>query len=108
MFSDKNYTRVNLTDYGEYTEITFEQFKKYVLNKSKVVKEESWTEVSIDMMKSTGNLPFKVTSYDEPITKKLTSSKILPIKIRNSNITESIELPKRTRIKIIKKQLLTI
>lgn len=108
MFSDKNYTGVDLTDYGEYTEITFEQFKKYVLNKSKVVKEKSWTEVSIDMMKSTGNLPFKVTSYDEPITKKLTSSKILPIKIRNSNITESIELPKRTRIKIIKKQLLTI
>ena len=53
-------------------------------------------------------LPIKVTGYDEPINKKLTSSKILPIKVRNSNITESTELPKRTRIKIIKKQLLTI
>lgn len=108
MFSDKNYTGVDLTNYGEYKEISFEQFTKHVLNKSKVVKEKSWKEVSIDVIKSTENLPFKVTGYDEPITKKLTSSKILPIKIRNSNITESTELPKRTRIKIIKKQLLTI
>lgn len=108
MFSDKNYIGVDPTYYGEYKEITFEQFKKYVLNKSEVVKEKSWAEISIDMIKSTGNLPFKVTGYDEPVNKKLTNSKILPIKVRNSNITEPTELPKRTRIKIIKKQLLTI
>ena len=35
MFSDKNYTGVDLTNYGKYKEISFEQFTKHVLNKSK-------------------------------------------------------------------------
>ena len=103
MFSDKNYSTFNLTNYGDYQEITFDQFKKYVLNKSEVVKEKSWVEVSIDMMKSSENLPFIVRGYDEPVTKKL-KSKIIPIKVRNCNITETKST--RTRVKIIKKSII--
>ena len=62
-------------------------------------KQLDWSQV----LRSTGEFIFEA-----PYQKTVKNNKILPIKVRNSNITESTELPKRTRIKIIKKQLLTI
>lgn len=37
MFSDKNYQVIDKTTYG-YTEITFEQFEMWILNKNKIIE----------------------------------------------------------------------
>lgn len=63
-------------------------------------QQSDWSQV----LHSTGKIIFE----DGCAVKLVKNNKILPIKVRNGNITESTELPKRTRIKIIKKQLLTI
>lgn len=63
-------------------------------------QQSDWSQV----LHSTGKIIFE----DGCAVKLVKNNKILPIKVRNSNITEPTELPKRTRIKIIKKQLLTI
>ena len=57
----------------------------------------------LQILRATGEFSFRT-----PYQKTVKNNKILPIKVRNSNITEPTELSKRTRIKIIKKQLLTI
>lgn len=63
-------------------------------------QQSDWSQV----LHSTGKIIFE----DGCAVKLVKNNKILPIKVRNGNITELTELPKRTRIKIIKKQLLTI
>lgn len=114
MFSDKNYSGTNLTNYGDYQEITFEQFKKYVLNKSEVVKENTsgLTTKAEKVRDNHENPTFHEDSFEyeyEPLvesksSKKLTSPKIIPIKVRNCNITETKST--RTRVKIIKKSII--
>ena len=114
MFSDKNYSTFNLTNYGDYQEITFDQFKKYVLNKSEVIKENG-SGLTIRPEKSINDLGviFHEDGYiikphptfiKETTSKKLTSPKIIPIKVRNCNITETKST--RTRVKIIKKSII--
>lgn len=63
-------------------------------------QQSDWSQV----LHSTGKIIFE----DGCAVKLVKNNKILPIKVRNGNITELTELPKRTRIKIIKKQLLII
>ena len=114
MFSDKNYSGTNLTNYGDYQEITFDQFKKYVLNKSEVVKENTsgLTTKAEKVRDNHENPTFHEDSFEyeyeslveSKSSKKLTSPKIIPIKVRNCNITETKST--RTRVKIIKKSII--
>ena len=114
MFSDKNYSGTNLTNYGDYQEITFEQFKKYVLNKSEVVKEngsgltmrpeKSINDLGVIFDKDGYTIEPHPAFIKENVSKKLTSPKIIPIKVRNCNITETKST--RTRVKIIKKSII--
>jgi len=68
------------------------------------LRYNNWNVLSTTL----GSIMYSTDSYKLPHHTSVKNNKILPIKVRNSNITEPTELPKRTRIKIIKKQLLTI
>lgn len=68
------------------------------------LRHNNWDVLSTTL----GSIMYSTDSYKLPHPTSVKNNKILPIKVRNSNITEPTELPKRTRIKIIKKQLLTI
>ena len=76
-----------------------DDFKALQVKSMYFEKALDWSQV----LRATGEF-----SFGTPSQKPVKNSKILQIKVRNSNITESTKLPKRTRIKIIKKQLLTI
>lgn len=68
------------------------------------LKYNNWDVLSTTL----GSIMYSTDSYKSPYTTSVKNNKILPIKVRNSNITESTTSSKRTKIKIIKKQLLTI
>jgi len=97
-----------------HTEITFDQFKKYVLNKSEVVKEngsgltmrpeKSINDLGVIFDKDGYTIEPHPAFIKENVSKKLTSPKIIPIKVRNCNITETKST--RTRVKIIKKSII--
>jgi len=108
-YKDNAYTydgiyHTHASDTRDCVEITFEQFKKYVLGKSEVM-EKSWTEVSLDMMQKSLTTSYPLTPDECYTSKNLLNPEIIPIKVRN---LPKFETPTRVKTVIIEPELLKI
>jgi len=102
IYSNKVYCGANLEDYGkEYTEITFEQFKQYVLKESQTTKQVkmvdcvSPTEVNTNItvkkaVKSTSNISFNVKPINTNIRVQINEPKYQAKKVIISKTTIKI------------------